>query len=313
MIRLTSKVHIGKHTFNGLVEGEITSAWDTFTDTCTLTFPHRLDWDKELKDYIKRGDKVDIHLGYNEDNKLAFTGYIRSIKASIPVQIELEDTAYLFKRNTTTFSIKDATLADVLDKIVPSHIPIARQPDKLGLAAFRISNMTPAQVLEEVRKNYFQKFWFRDGKLYAGLAYWPETRQTHKFHFQKNIIKHDLEYLDEDQVKIKLKVISVDKDNKKKEYEYGDPEGEQRTIYYYGKTKADIDAIAEEEIKRMRYSGYRGSFTSFGEPYVNHGDEVVLDDNDYPERTGGYLVKSVTRSFGSGGYRQDIELDVKVA
>lgn len=313
MIRLSSKVEIGKYTFNGLVAVQIETSWDTFTDTAALVFPLRLDWDKTLKDYIKRGDRVKIYLGYDDNNRLAFQGFIKSIKASIPVEIELEDMAYLFKRENITFSIPDASLADVLDKVVPGNVPIAAQPDNLGLAAFRISNMTPAQVLDEISQHYFQKFWFRDGQLYAGLAYWPETRQSHRFHFQRNIISHDLEYLDEDQVNIKLKVISVDKDNVKKEYEYGDPEGEQRTIYYYNKEKADIDAIAEEEISRMRFTGYRGSFETFGEPYCNHGDEVILADNEYPERNGSYLVKAVRRSFGDGGYRQEIELDVKLS
>lgn len=312
MIRLTSRVVIANfYTFNGLVECSIDSSWDTLTDTCTLSFPRKITWEKTLREYVKRGDKVQIFLGYNDNNKLAFEGYVRSVNSQIPVVIELEDNAYLLKKGNLTFSYQNATLQDILNEIVPSNIPIAAQPDRLGLGPFRISNMTTARVLEEIKKNYFQQFWFRSGALYAGLAYWPETQVEHSFHFQKNVISHDLEYIYEEDVQIKLKVISVDSRNVKTEFEYGDPEGEQRTIYYYNTSKADIDKIALQEIERMKYTGYRGSFETFGEPYVNHGDVVAIEDNDYPERTGRYLVKSVSRNFGSGGYRQEIELDTR--
>lgn len=312
MIRLSSKVNVGEYTFNGLVDCNIESSWEDFTDTMTITFPRRINWDKDLRNYIKRAYPIDVYLGYNGYNKLAFTGYIKSVSSHVPIQVECEDAAYLFKQGNITLSYREATLREILKNIVPAAIDVASQPDKLGLGPFRVSNMTPAKVLDEIKQTYFQKFWFRNGDLYAGLAYWPELRKEHNFHFQKSIITHELEYLHEEDVKIKLTVIAVDSDNKKTEYVYGDPEGEQRTLYYYNKSKADIDSIAEQEIGRMKYTGYRGSFTTFGEPFMNHGDAVILKDRDYPERQGTYLVKSVKRNFGKGGYRQDLELDIKI-
>lgn len=315
MIRLSSKIQIGTYIFNAVESCEIVSSWDTLTDTATLTFPSRLSWDKKIKDYIKKDDEIKIWLGYDGDLKLVFVGYVKKIKSSVPVEIECEDVAYKLKRKSTTISYKDATLADVLSDIIPAYIPIAVQPDRVGLAAFRMSNMTPAQILGKIKEKYFQKFWFRNGELYAGLAYWASTKKQHKFSFRgkdANIIDHDLEYLEADEVKIKLKAVSIDAQNNKTEYTYGDEEGEQRTVFYYDKSKADIDAVASEEIKRMKFTGYRGSFTTFGEPMVNHGDEVILKDIDMPERDGSYLVKSVTRTYGMDGYRQDIEVGIKI-
>lgn len=311
MIRLSSRLEVGDYVFNGVVSATIKSSWNTFTDTCELVMPKRFDWDKEVKSYIKKGDLIKLYLGYDDNNVLAFQGYVSKIKASIPIKIHLEDAAYLFKKGTITLSKKDTTLKEVLNDIVPSDVTIAAQPDNVGLGYFRMSNMTPAKILNEIKKNYFQKFWFREGKLYAGLAYWNQTQKMHRFHFQKNIIRHDLEYILEEDVKVKLKIVAVNEKNERKEYEFGDPDGEARTIHFYNE-KGDYSELAKEEIKRIKFTGYRGTFETFGSPFVNHGDVVELTDEDYPERNGSYLVKEVTRAFGDNGYRQVITLDIKV-
>lgn len=94
--------------------------------------------------------------------------------------------------------------------------------------------------------------------------------------------------------------------------EFGDTDGELRTLNYYNLSKADLEKVAKKEAERIRYEGYRGSFTSFLLPQVQHGDTVILDDKKLPDRKGSYLVKSVTTTFGQGGGRQKIEIDRKV-
>ena len=99
-------------------------------------------------------------------------------------------------------------------------------------------------------------------------------------------------------------------DNSKIEVEVGDTEGDVRTLHFYNLAKAELEKIAEESIKTLRYDGYSGSFLTFGQPMVNHGDIVEIEDLKY-NRAGQYLVKRVLRTFGAQGYRQKIYLDRK--
>jgi hypothetical protein len=52
--------------------------------------------------------------------------------------------------------------------------------------------------------------------------------------------------------------------------------------------------------------------TVFGTPVVRHGDRVQIVDRTIPDRNGLYIAQKVETIFGLGGYRQIIELGVKV-
>jgi hypothetical protein len=136
----------------------------------------------------------------------------------------------------------------------------------------------------------------------------------------------------DDDVKVAIKAVSIDRENKKKEsyvyfggLQYVAGSGEAvvgttapansdiRTLYFYNTPQADIIAAAKRKLTEIIYEGYRGSFVTFGEPVVKHGDKVILKSRKFPERDGKYIVKGVENSGGVGGNRQTIELDVKVA
>lgn len=72
-----------------------------------------------------------------------------------------------------------------------------------------------------------------------------------------------------------------------------------------------MKAIADDEIERLKYDGYKGSLTIFGNSF-NHGDIINLKDDSYPERNGRYLIKKVVTTFGQNGFRQKLELDTKI-
>ena len=60
------------------------------------------------------------------------------------------------------------------------------------------------------------------------------------------------------------------------------------------------------------YNGFYGKFTTFGEPFVRHGDRINIIDKKNPEKNGVYFAKSVEYPFGWGGYFQEIELGARV-
>jgi hypothetical protein len=309
--------------FSFVGEGEINNSWEDRTDTAKMTIPKKIGFKDEngnrLKKDIaggtdpafKRGDSVEIYLGYSLNMDLRFSGFISKITPKLPIEIECEDIMWKLKQVTVTKSYTSVTLKQLLTDILPAGIPF--QAVDVGLGKFRITRATVVQVFEELQKTYGLEVWARDGKIYAGLAYVPELRIDHKFRFQRNIIEDSLAYQNGDDVKIKVKAISIAPDNKKTEYETGDPDGETRTLHFYNVSQADLKKLAEEELPKLKYTGFAGGFTTFGEPFVRHGDGATLQDPKLPERDGTYLVKNVKTSFGTGGIRQEIDIDRKIA
>jgi hypothetical protein len=103
--------------------------------------------------------------------------------------------------------------------------------------------------------------------------------------------------------------VSIDDNNNRTTVEVGDKDGEQRTFNYYNLSKPDLETVANTELQKLKYNGYKGSFSTFGTPVVKHGDTVTLIDRLYPEREGTYSVKAVNTGFGTSGYRQTVFLD----
>lgn len=315
MIRLTAKIVIDKYVFEGVVSCDVESSWDLLTSTAKVVLPRRLTWEgrsvvMDRDPLLRKGQRISIDLGYDNNNKRVFDGYVTRITTNSPFEVYCEDAMWLLKQRTITKSWKRVSLSKLLDEITGGLITVKCVDMDLG--AFRINKATIVEVLEALRKSFFLKSFVRDNVLYVGLAYWPDLQDVHEVSFIRHVVSNDLEYVRKEDVRIKLKVIVVMKNNKRVVYEYGDKDGEERTLHFYNIGKDTADKTAGEEINRLRYEGYRGSVTIFGAPKVCHGDVVDIYDEFYPERAGRYLVKKVNTSFGMGGFRQQLELDSRI-
>ena len=315
MRKLSAHIKIGSFVFNSVVGVDIESSWDTFTDTCKLTIPRRARWKgKNIffgdSNLISVADKVEVNIGYGDVLSKAFSGFVQKVGTKAPIEIHCQDKMFELKKNPVTASFKNVKLNTLLSTVLPSDVPFSA-PD-VSLGPFRISNATPVKVLDVLKKDYFLKSFFRDNKLYVGFAYVPELQKEHEVVFQRDVVlgSNNLIYQRGDDLKIKLKMISIS-NAQKIEYEAGDQDGEQRTKYYYDYSLSDMKAIADDEIKRLKYTGYKGDVTVFG-GNIKHGDVVNIKDEKYKEREGRYLVKKVATSFGVSGFRQTLYLDSKI-
>lgn len=317
MLRLTTDTVIGAYRFKGFVSAEIESTYERLTDTCSLTFPRRVEWKGKAiasgaAPLLKVGDKVKVMGGYDGVNEVIFEGYIaKPIHANVPVTIDCQDAMWLLKRSTVTKSYREVRLAKLLADIMPSDVPFDA-PD-VSLGQFRIVRATAAQILDELRKTYALHSWIRGGKLIVSpFTNIPTGQRERRFRFNHNVIQNNLEYVREEDVRLKVKGISMLPNNKKIEFEAGDPDGEQRTMHFYNLELAALEVAVKSAIEQLRYTGYRGGFTTFLQPTMRHGDLVVLVDPVYPEREGRYRIKKVTTRIGPDGGRQEIEIDIKV-
>lgn len=317
METVSTYMQIGEWEFTYCVDIEIVESIDTLTDTCTITIPRKVQWEGKTialgsDPVFKRKDKVIVQAGYNGKLKTRFIGYIRNIKPGVPVTIECEDSMMLLKDTPPLKgAYKAVTLQTLLSDIIPSSVKFVCN-EGVSLGDYRFTNVTPARILEDLRNRYGLFSYFRnindEPVLYVGLAYWTDNRKQHTFTFGEDIINPDeLDYKSEEDVRLRVKAVGIRPDNSKVEVEVGDPDGELRTVHQRNISLEALKIFAEAELKRFRYTGYRGGMRVHGEPAVRKGDIVNLVGNKYYPDTR-HLVPKVTTQIGfSIGYKQIIE------
>lgn len=219
-----------------------------------------------------------------------------------------------------------------------------------NFGAFQVNNETAAQLLDRLNKTYGFHSYFRGNQLRSGINIYVTADQNIEAFIMNgpkaNVIESNLEYFRKDDIPLSAKVYSVNtketgettKDGKaktKKErltvlcsyfkgkekttiigadgYVPENQEGERRTFFYPNITSTnELARRGFAQLKNYYYDGFRGSFTTFGYPYVKHGDAVDIRNPKLPEQNGRYKVKRVTYTGGTEGLRQEIEIDYKI-
>jgi hypothetical protein len=179
-------------------------------------------------------------------------------------------------------------------------------------------------------------FYFRDNVLRGGgIVYYPADQtnpnsSTSTFNFEKNIISDELHYSLKGDVKVAAICYSVSSaagstKNKMGGMQFftsrfqstvGVPDTANPDDYeyynFYFRDVPDTDTLTTQGqtyLNRYQYDGFRGKFTTFGLPFVKHGNIIQITDSLLPERNGNYMVKGVHYTYGvNSGLRQEIEL-----
>jgi hypothetical protein len=78
-------------------------------------------------------------------------------------------------------------------------------------------------------------------------------------------------------------------------------------------TTQELIKRATDELQKRYYTGFYGSFVTFGMPFIPVGDNIKLKDRSIPDKDGVYKVKSVKYTGGVGiGIKQEIFLHYKI-
>jgi len=320
MKRLKCEITIGNLFFNYVTNVRINSSWDTLTDTAEIQLPSKItNRDNDfIKNIIKVNDAVTIKLGYHPNLVTRFIGYVSAVVPESPIKIMCEDEAFKLKQTTIkNYSKNNLTLEELITDNYTGETNIV----DAVVGDFRIDRVTMIKVLQELKSKHKISSWFRDGVLNSGLAYDITGGSTQNFSFQRNIIDgRSLRKIDDSELDTVAHGISTQDDGSKVElYTYyknnvittvdEDPGGDLNTMTLPGLSEADLKELLERWLPNLYYTGFSGSFTTFGEPVVQHGDVANITDKKFPEKDGLYVIKSVQIDFGMGGYRQTIELD----
>lgn len=306
---LECEVTIGNLLFRNVQSIEIKSFYNELTDTATVQLPRNLSLKgKSVKEWIKVEDPVSIKLGYNGNLIEEFTGYVREIDPDIPLVIYCEDEMYKLKRGAITKSWASVTLKELLRHIAPSY-----QVETLDmqLGKFQINGASPAKVLEELREQYRLFSYFKGKKLCVGFAYQFSDIKRHLYDFQRNVRDSSLKYKTAENVKLRVKAIANPPKGKKIIVELGEKDGDLRTLNFGNLTKEELTRQAQEEMKRFKYDGYRGSISGWGLPVTRHGDLLMIRNRQYPERDGKYFINGVTIKFDDNGFERNNEIGPK--
>lgn len=302
MFIVNTHITIGELFFDFSMNGFINSSWKDLTDKASLKIPRNIrkfsEDDKLIQDFIKKGDKVKIELGYDGNLETEFIGYVSEIQLGIPVQIHCEDSMWILKQSKISQSWTNATLKDIIFDIIPNSMQY--EVADLRVGSYYANNASPAIILEDLKKRYGMKSFFREDVLYVGFAYPTDKWKSVTYDFSKNAKekgKH-LKYTRENDVSIFVKGISINSKGDKITYEKGDKSGVQRTLHYYNIDLATLTANVERDYKKLQYEGFRGSFKAFAVPFAQHGDIAFIIDEFYPEHKGAYFIDRVKTVFG---------------
>lgn len=342
----------GALVFDFVNNVEIESSYENFTDTAKITIPKQVNSNGKPisvgeNSIFKRGDAVKIELGYYPNLRTVYEGYITTVNAKSPIIIECEDEMFLLKNTKVVFPKKRTVVDRVTTKtgkvrmlkrprVYSANITLAQLLDEfkavmleeqdydlildeqtenieINLGSFRATNVSIAECLDTLKKEYGLYSYFRDKKLHVGLPSDASVTNTVDLVFEQNIIEDsNLEYQREQDVRLRIKAISMRLDNTKTEIEIGDQDGTLRTYHTYNATEDALKEFANLKLKSLKYEGYKGDLTTFGEPYIRHGDAVRLKSIKYPDKNGTYQVTSVKRLFGMNGYKQVCDLGIKL-
>lgn len=262
-----------------------------------------------------RGDKISVWLGYGDNLKLEFSGFIYRLNYKTPLEVECEGYEFLLRSPCETKTWSETNLKTVLEYIIKdTDIVLSDKVPEMNFTKYIIpANMTKLEALQVVKEKYGIAVFFMEKTLYAGLAYVIDLG-TVKYKLGWNTIKDDeLKYRNADDVRLKIKAVWIKPDNTKLEAEVGDPEGSQRTLFFYNvSSKSELEKLAKEEMKKYKYSGYEGKITTFLQPFAQPGMKGILQDPKYSEREGTYYITKVKVKSDKGGGRRTVEFTVKL-
>lgn len=320
MFVLCCEIKIGSVTFKSVHDVQIKRSIYNLAATAVIKVPVTAVLKRsgepptyiETAEAVKVGDPVEICLGYDNQLNTEFVGYVKRLNYKVPLEIECEDEYYLTRSINCVFSKKETTLKQCLNTILP-EIKQGACTD-LTLKNFVVNNKPGNWVLGHLKKEYGLTIFFDiNGNLYVGKAH-DVQGETVKYRLRFNVIKDDeLKFQLASDIKMKVKAICYYKDGTKIEGELGEDGGENKILYYYDvKDAKELKALAQEELKRYSFDGYRGKIETFLFPYALPGMVAQLEDEVYQERSGNYYIESVDVSFGMSGARRNIEIGIKV-
>lgn len=328
MFALDYKITIGTKRFSGVFSVEIKRNITELTGTAKIKLPatavlKQADGTKMnvlTAQQIKRGDAVEISLGYNGKLKKEFSGYVARLNMTQPLEVECEDAVFLLRQKSIKKTFKNTTLSAVLTELtVGTGIAVSTGGLSLNIEKLILATETGGEVSRDIALSALLDRYGLVGyfdtaqRLFVGLRQ-GKRLETARIKLGWNTIKDDdLKYFSADEQKIQIKAIYIDAKGVKKEETAGESGGAVRTIFLTDiKSELELKKLAENELKKYKYDGYSGKLTCFLVPFAEPGSVINISDPSFNRPEGAYYCEGVEVDFGTNGARRMIEIGAKV-
>ncbi|MCW5900492.1 MAG: hypothetical protein KIT10_14605 [Flavobacteriales bacterium] len=289
---------------------EINTSVHDVCQSATITLPRNIpDFrNNELKSLLRRGDEVRIYLGYDGVlREVDFAGFATSVGAAVPVVIECRDGLFKLLQQPFNKAYKNAHVPTMVKDLVGDAYKVQAMDAHIG--PVRIEKARKADAFKALKDEFGLVTYLKGDTVYCGVLFDADAR-TVAYGIERNVKSSDLKYRTADEVSLKVTAKSVQVNGDKAlSVEVGDPDGESRTLHYYGiPSEGELKKLATADLEKFKFDGYEGGFKAFGIPFCQYGDKVQLSSSDHPERDGQYLAEAVTVSFGPDGFERHIKL-----
>lgn len=309
------------HRLAFLTECEIFSSVDNLTDTAVIVLPEmRMNRpiDDELRSKVERGSEVTIRLGYNGDVRTEFVGFVREITTNdSSLKIHCEDALFLFRKGIPDVEMKPASLKEVAQYVV-DHVDGSYTVScdyEINYEKFTIHQATGFDVLKKLQEETAANVYFDTEHkiLHIHPPYLEKGGQV-RYSMQQNVETSSLEFNNLLDYKVEVTVESTDINGGVHQITVGTTGGDKKTH----KTRkpmneASMRRVAEGILKRATAPRYEGNFDAWLVPFVKPTYSARIVDDDYPDKTGWYYVKSVTTSISENGGKRTVTPGVKLS
>lgn len=293
---------------------------------------------------FKVGDPILITAYYEGYKPVTiFSGFLYEFVEGMPMTIKCMDYVYFFNLGTfgtsrvivrknkkskktvtsTGTSYKSITFKNLLQNIIdfvndtiddktdntdpvelsdPSSIP------DMTLVNITFAMMSPAAILEWIKKEIGFNISLSGNKLYANLA--SNTTGFIIYRSDRNVLKCDIQKASATFQTFKVKAWFIREDGTRDSYEVGDTSGQLREVFFYRVKKDDAlyKRLALEALVKVKQMRFNGSITTLLYPDPQMFMEADYTDIRYPDRSGNYVVTGIDTTIDSSGYRRKIKL-----
>ena len=327
---MTHNILINERKIKYFTNVEINKSERMMEDTAKITMPLKLyNRYNLIRKKIKRGNRVSISLGYDDDNRLEFEGYVDNIQADKDFQIHCKDAMFLFYKDVPKKEFKKPSVLELLEytirnvqrelkkdypevklslkKDIPTHKKLLRE---LKFEKFIIADgSTGYEVLEMIRKQIGINIFVRGHQLNA-QAYYSMNEGEVIYDLERNIEKSNLRWLGAGARVVEFTLINAKRPDNKGNFPkvtVGDKGGDKIQEWLYEDvSKAELKKRAEIKHQRYKTEGLTGDITGWLVPYCTYGYQVKLL-NTVEDKAGiKYYVEGVDIRFSSSGGERKI-------
>ena len=286
MFMMNWDIKIGGYKLRLLEKVNIKKSVELLADTAVITMPGAV-FNKtiEVESKLKVGDEVTIKLGYDEDLREEFKGYLKAIKTDGgSLTLECEDPIYMFRKSVNDEEMKEVNVKTILNNICSQVGGFSVSCDyDFTYEKFVISNATGYDVLKKIQEEASPNIYLKDNVLHVHPQY-SEIFGDVVYNFKTNIENTgtDLKYKSKDERKLLVVVESTDKKGKTIKVEKGTTGGDKMTVKMSGVTDAaSLEAKAQQVLESKVYDGYEGNIQGWLIPFVDAGYRAKIVDDDY--------------------------------